>query len=152
MILNLNENDKKVLKELLVQINSRYTIMNLKKSKGHNLYEYNVDTDSIRRVCSVNDIDNGKLHPRTEQDCLYLFRLNIDSATKKTKLILTSILKSKVMNLKEALIRKGYSEEVADSKISKMVQDFNDGGNPEDILYEEGLEPDYVIDLINSAT
>jgi len=40
------------------------------------------------------------------------------------------------------------SPEQADEMIKEMHDRVLDGEDPEEILYEEGLEPDYVIDLL----
>lgn len=54
------------------------------------------------------------------------------------------------MELIKALINIGEAENVADAKeiINEMRQRVYEGENPEEILYEIGLEPDYVFDLI----
>jgi len=52
------------------------------------------------------------------------------------------------MTLKEALINQGNDIETVDDIIQQMRYDVNDGADPEDVLYEYGLEPDYVIDLL----
>lgn len=52
------------------------------------------------------------------------------------------------MKLKEALINQGYSSSEADKIIDNMVEDVNNGADPEECLYDEGLEPDYVLDLL----
>jgi len=36
----------------------------------------------------------------------------------------------------------------ADEIVKEMRDRFRAGENPEDLLYEEGLEPDYLFDLI----
>lgn len=51
--------------------------------------------------------------------------------------------------LKRVLMeRDGLSDSQADADISEMMQRVADGENPEDILYEVGLEPDYIFDII----
>jgi hypothetical protein len=52
------------------------------------------------------------------------------------------------MKLLEALIRKGYDKDEAQKLISEMIERVMDGEDPEEILFEEGLEPDYVFDII----
>jgi len=48
-----------------------------------------------------------------------------------------------------ALIANDYSREEALEEISSMRERIlNEGENPDDILYEYGLEPDYVMDLL----
>jgi hypothetical protein len=39
--------------------------------------------------------------------------------------------------------------EAARSTIEDMLQQFDAGEDPEEILYEYGLEPDYIMDLID---
>ena len=51
------------------------------------------------------------------------------------------------MTLKEALKNQGIDE--VDDVIEQMIDDVVCGANPEEVLEEYGLEPDYVIDLIN---
>ena len=54
------------------------------------------------------------------------------------------------MTLKEALRRLfDNDEEAVEDVICDMVDRVNSGEDPEEVLYDEGLEPDYVIDLIN---
>ena len=55
------------------------------------------------------------------------------------------------MTLTEALINQGNEPDVVDDIIDNMVSDLNEGMNPEDILEEYGLEPDYVMDLLEAA-
>jgi hypothetical protein len=52
-------------------------------------------------------------------------------------------------NLLTALTNKGYSKEEAEEIISNMREDVLAGADPEELLYEEGLEPDYIMDLID---
>ena len=52
------------------------------------------------------------------------------------------------MTLKDALKNKGYSDTEAEELIAEMKDRVSSGENPEEVLYEEGLEPDYVFDLI----
>ena len=51
------------------------------------------------------------------------------------------------MTLKEALENQGIDE--VDDVIEQMIDDVICGANPEEVLEEYGLEPDYVIDLLN---
>lgn len=51
------------------------------------------------------------------------------------------------MTLKEALENQGIDE--VDDVIEQMVDDVVCGANPEEILEEYGLEPDYVTDLLD---
>jgi hypothetical protein len=51
--------------------------------------------------------------------------------------------------LKKVLMeRDGLTEEEADIQISEMTKQIEDGDNPEEVLYDIGLEPDYIFDLI----
>jgi hypothetical protein len=51
--------------------------------------------------------------------------------------------------LKRALMhRDELSSEEADEVISEMQRQVANGADPEDVLYDEGLEPDYLFDLI----
>jgi len=52
------------------------------------------------------------------------------------------------MSLIEALIGQGLSRAEAADRIEEMNQRFLDGEDPEEILHEEGLEPDYVMEII----
>jgi hypothetical protein len=52
------------------------------------------------------------------------------------------------MKLLEALIRKGYDKDEANQLISEMIERVWTGEDPEEILFEEGLEPDYVFDIL----
>ncbi len=58
--------------------------------------------------------------------------------------------KTNKMELIKALIGCGEAENVAEAKeiIKEMRQRVYEGEDPEEILYEIGLEPDYVFDLI----
>lgn len=54
-------------------------------------------------------------------------------------------------DLKTAIMHRDDStEEEADKKISEMKALFEAGDDPEDILHNEGFEPDYIFDLIDS--
>lgn len=54
------------------------------------------------------------------------------------------------MNLKQALMNgQGYSASEAEEEIKDMRDRvWNENEDPEEVLYEYGLEPDYVFDLI----
>jgi hypothetical protein len=53
------------------------------------------------------------------------------------------------MELIDAYIKRdGISEEEAEEIVAELRARVWDGENPEDVLYEEGFEPDYVMDLI----
>lgn len=52
------------------------------------------------------------------------------------------------MTLREALINQGNPIEEVDDIISSMRDDVFEGADPEDVLDEYGLEPDYVFDLL----
>jgi hypothetical protein len=55
------------------------------------------------------------------------------------------------MTLREALLTRGDDPSTIDETIADMVASVNAGDDPEDVLFEEGLEPDYVIDLIDEC-
>lgn len=52
------------------------------------------------------------------------------------------------MKLLQALISQGNSRDEALEIIRDMRERVMDGEDPEEILYEEGLEPDYVMDIL----
>lgn len=52
------------------------------------------------------------------------------------------------MTLREALIGTGMSLEDVQGAIDCMTTDILEGADPEDVLEEYGLEPDYVLDLL----
>jgi len=52
------------------------------------------------------------------------------------------------MSLLEALINQGNSKEEALEIIQEMKEQVNQGEDPEEVLFENGLEPDYFFDLI----
>jgi hypothetical protein len=52
-------------------------------------------------------------------------------------------------SLKEVLIRRDkMTSENADDLINEMKSRMYEGENPEELLYEIGLEPDYIFDLL----
>ena len=52
-------------------------------------------------------------------------------------------------DLKKVLMnRDELSEQEADNQINEMKNRFHRGEDPEEILYEIGLEPDYIFDLL----
>ncbi len=52
-------------------------------------------------------------------------------------------------NLKQVLMRRDeMTEEEADEQIAEMREQIYDGEDPEEVLYEIGLEPDYIFDII----
>lgn len=54
-----------------------------------------------------------------------------------------------VMNdLMRALMSKGYSYPEAETIYTDMKLEVASGEDPEEVLYSEGLEPDYVFDLL----
>ena len=55
------------------------------------------------------------------------------------------------MTLRQALANKGLRPEEIDDKITSMLDAFDEGADPEELLESEGLEPDYVMDLLNEA-
>lgn len=55
-----------------------------------------------------------------------------------------------IPTLREALISNGtYSESEVDEAIASMKEEVLAGADPEEILYEVGLEPDYIFDLLD---
>ena len=58
-------------------------------------------------------------------------------------------MKNPIMNdLIRALISKGYDYSEALTVWEDMRQEVASGEDPEEVLYFEGLEPDYVFDLL----
>jgi hypothetical protein len=56
---------------------------------------------------------------------------------------------AKASELHEALMgRDGLGFEEADELVSEMRERVLGGEDPEEVLHEEGLEPDYVFDLL----
>lgn len=55
------------------------------------------------------------------------------------------------MDLIEALISSGSAENYIEAKeiISIMKEEVDNGADPEELLYEYGLEPDYIMDIIS---
>jgi len=58
------------------------------------------------------------------------------------KQIIETELHRVLMNIYECTLQK------ADSEISDWYNRVMNGENPEEILYDEGLEPDYVLDIL----
>ena len=53
------------------------------------------------------------------------------------------------MNLKEALMSgQGLTEQEAKLSIKEMRLMVHEGEDPEEVLYENGLEPDYLVDIL----
>jgi len=53
------------------------------------------------------------------------------------------------MDLKQALINgQDMSATEADEAIAEMREQILEGENPEEVLFDIGLEPDYIFDLI----
>ena len=52
------------------------------------------------------------------------------------------------MSLLEALMAQGHEKEEALNLIAEMRERMLEGEDPEELLHEEGLEPDYVFDLL----
>jgi len=51
--------------------------------------------------------------------------------------------------LKQVLMRRDEMSSIeADALIAEMREDIRSGRDPEDVLYDIGLEPDYIFDLI----
>jgi hypothetical protein len=52
--------------------------------------------------------------------------------------------------LKDIFMRRdGMTAEEADDLISEMREEVAEGAYPEDVLYDQGLEPDYIFDLLD---
>lgn len=56
------------------------------------------------------------------------------------------------MTLREALKSRGDDEETIEHVIDDMIKDVENGISPDEVLHGEGLEPDYVIDLLDEMT
>jgi hypothetical protein len=52
---------------------------------------------------------------------------------------------NELMNI---FINRGMNKNEATELINEMRQRVTEGENPEEVLYEEGLEPDYVFELL----
>ena len=61
--------------------------------------------------------------------------------TTTKKIVLTDLHKALMHN-------EDISREEADQMISEFYDRVADGEDPEKILYDEGLEPDYVLDIL----
>ena len=56
------------------------------------------------------------------------------------------------MTLRAALEKQGNSPEEVNEIIKSMVEAFDNGADPENCLEEQGLEPDYVLDLLDECS
>lgn len=61
---------------------------------------------------------------------------------------MTQLLKLKQMTLREALLSRGDDPSTIEETIADMVASVEAGEDPEEVLCNEGLEPDYVLDLL----
>lgn len=52
-------------------------------------------------------------------------------------------------DLLSILIQKENSVEDAKNVLKGMIEDVLNGADPEEVLFDYSLEPDYVVDLIN---
>lgn len=52
-------------------------------------------------------------------------------------------------DLLKVLIQKESSVEAAKDVLKGIIEEVNEGADPEEVLFDYGLEPDYVIDLVN---
>ena len=55
------------------------------------------------------------------------------------------------MTLKEAIINQGNTAEEAQLIIDTLVEDFLTGDNPEELLDDQGLELNYLQDLLDAC-
>lgn len=51
-------------------------------------------------------------------------------------------------SLYKTLEKQGHDEETIIEIIEEMVTSLEEGEYPEDVLFDNGLEPDYILDLI----
>lgn len=51
-------------------------------------------------------------------------------------------------SLYKTLEKKGHDEETIIEMIEEMVEILSEGEYPEDVLFDYGLEPDYILDLM----
>jgi len=49
---------------------------------------------------------------------------------------------------KAIMSRDGVSAEEADVLVQELKDQVLDGENPEEVLYDEGFEPDYIFDIL----
>ena len=54
-------------------------------------------------------------------------------------------------SLYKTLEKQGHDEETIIEMIEEMVTSLEEGEYPEDVLFDYGLEPDYIMDLIEYA-
>jgi len=55
------------------------------------------------------------------------------------------------MTLKEAIMNQGNTVEEAQLIVDTLVEDFLAGSNPEELLDDQGLELDYLQDLLDAC-
>jgi hypothetical protein len=56
-------------------------------------------------------------------------------------------------DIKETLMsRDGLTSDEADEEIERMREEIEEGADPEDVLFDTGLEPDYLEDLLDGVT
>jgi hypothetical protein len=53
--------------------------------------------------------------------------------------------------LRKALANRGNSPAEIEDIIKGMVEEVDNGEDPEEVLFDEGLEPDYVMDLLDEC-
>lgn len=63
-------------------------------------------------------------------------------------IILNQLNKINMSSLLRALIIREKDVKTAKEIFKGMVQRVQDGEDPEEVLYEEGFEPDYIFDLL----
>ena len=78
-----------------------------------------------------------------------IISLKISKTYKNKKIMTTTTKKIVLTDLHKALMHnEDITREAADQMISEFYDRVADGENPEEILYDEGLEPDYVLDIL----
>lgn len=94
MILNLNEPQKEFALAIAKLFAKKYSIAHYKHKKGHYLYEYNIQNDTIQMICSANDYEQGKVYPILQNNCLYIFKLNEANAIRGITKLLEALIDS----------------------------------------------------------
>ena len=75
--------------------------------------------------------------------------ITIKEESLATKLLTFTIKEKNMSKIERILIRRDeMTEEEAKEVVAEAREMIADGENPEDVLYDLGLEPDYIFDLI----